>query len=367
MVVCSKTDEKNNISERNYGIDFLRILSMFMVVILHVLAHGGVLDATKLMSSGYIAGWTLEIACYCAVNCYALISGYVGYGRKQKKSSIIYLTFSVLYYIIGLTILGYLFIPDVGVNDAITSAMHIRKNGYWYFKAYFCAFFFFPHINFLVEKYDKKSLYAILGTVFVLFSIIPTLLISDVFVTGQGYSPLWLMLLYFVGAVIKKYNLDKSRKSSVYFLIYLGMIVLTLLSMIIIGVITQSMFGQVSLDKVLISYTSPTMIIAGIALLIACSNFRFNILIRSIISFLSPLTFGVYLVHTQFFVWHYILKDRFVSYAEKNVCEMLFYVIVTAFVIYLLCCIVDYIRKWLFEKAGIKKLSEKIDHLLTIK
>ena len=32
--------------ERNYGIDLLRIVSMFMVVVLHVVGHGDILDAT---------------------------------------------------------------------------------------------------------------------------------------------------------------------------------------------------------------------------------------------------------------------------------------------------------------------------------
>ena len=32
-------------NEKNYGIDALRILSMFMVTILHVLTQGGILNA----------------------------------------------------------------------------------------------------------------------------------------------------------------------------------------------------------------------------------------------------------------------------------------------------------------------------------
>lgn len=32
--------------KRNYGIDLLRLIAMFMVVILHVLGQGGVISAT---------------------------------------------------------------------------------------------------------------------------------------------------------------------------------------------------------------------------------------------------------------------------------------------------------------------------------
>lgn len=63
---------------RNYGIDLLRMLSMYMVCTLHTLGQGGILEATSEHSSQYCLAWLLEIAAYCAVDCFALISGYVG-------------------------------------------------------------------------------------------------------------------------------------------------------------------------------------------------------------------------------------------------------------------------------------------------
>lgn len=76
--------------ERNYGIDFLRIISMFMIVILHILGNGGILASVQIGSSNYHLAWILEIASYCAVNCYALISGYVGIYSVHKYSNIFY-------------------------------------------------------------------------------------------------------------------------------------------------------------------------------------------------------------------------------------------------------------------------------------
>lgn len=72
--------------KRNYGIDFLRILSMLMVVFLHVLLQGGILGAAKPNSINYWTAWFLEIACYCAVNCFALTSGYVMCRSRPKFS-----------------------------------------------------------------------------------------------------------------------------------------------------------------------------------------------------------------------------------------------------------------------------------------
>ena len=62
---------------RNYGIDALRIVAMMMVLILHLLASIDVLSLENHGSASYNVGWLLEIAAYCGVNCYALITGYV--------------------------------------------------------------------------------------------------------------------------------------------------------------------------------------------------------------------------------------------------------------------------------------------------
>ena len=64
--------------KRNYGIDLLRMLSMFMIVNLHVLGQGGAMVRIVGDEAGYYAAWFLETCAYCAVDCYGLISGYVG-------------------------------------------------------------------------------------------------------------------------------------------------------------------------------------------------------------------------------------------------------------------------------------------------
>lgn len=349
--------------ERNYGIDFLRIVSMFMVVVLHILGRGGVLQATNVLSLNYGVGWFLEIASYCAVNCYAIISGYVGYGRKIKYSNLIDLVFCVAFYIITITVSVYFFASNTSLKEVVESFLHIRNSGYWYVKAYFCAFFFFPHINFIVEKYEKKRLHILAGGMFVLFSVIPTLLSADVFSVKSGYSAFWLIILYFFGAVIKKYDIESTGVKKKYLFLYMLMVLLTFLSKIGIALISQKLFGRVMLSGFLISYTSPTIVLSGIFLFKFFSKIRLNKTTSKIISIMSPLTFGVYLIHTQYFIWNY-LKDRFTGFASMNPLCLFVFVIITAIVIYLVCSFIDYIRKVMFKIFRIKRISEQIENKL---
>lgn len=71
-------------SARNHGIELLRIFAMLLAAVLHILKKGGVITASEGNLAAYSTVWLLEAAAYCAVNCYALISGYVGYSDRPK-------------------------------------------------------------------------------------------------------------------------------------------------------------------------------------------------------------------------------------------------------------------------------------------
>ena len=79
-----------NKKERNYGIDLRRIVSMFMVVLVHILGQGGVRgNLNLLIAKGIVVEFLYVISLTC-VNIYALISGYVWVKAKHKYSNIKY-------------------------------------------------------------------------------------------------------------------------------------------------------------------------------------------------------------------------------------------------------------------------------------
>lgn len=89
-------------TERNIGIDLLKIVSMLMIVTLHMLGHGGVLDDMPPMSRCYQVAWLIEIACYGAVNCYALASGFLTARCNIRKLMELWL--QVMFYSLMITI-----------------------------------------------------------------------------------------------------------------------------------------------------------------------------------------------------------------------------------------------------------------------
>ena len=92
-------------NERNFGIDLLRILAMYMVVVLHVLGHGGILEACERFSLNYYIAWVLETSAYCAVDIFAMITGYGIVNTKFNGFKMIPLWLNVFFYSAIITIL----------------------------------------------------------------------------------------------------------------------------------------------------------------------------------------------------------------------------------------------------------------------
>ena len=140
-------------TQRNFGIDLLRLISMFMVVVLHVLGNGGVLRNTQPLSIKSEVLWFLELSCYCAVNVFAIISGVVGLRAKHKFSSLINLCLQLIFYSVIITSI-YIAISvcngiDISLKD-IFFALIPSIRSLWYFSAYFCLFFFMPILNLII-------------------------------------------------------------------------------------------------------------------------------------------------------------------------------------------------------------------------
>lgn len=205
--------------KRNYSIDLLRIVSMNMIVLLHIIGCGGILENTRLFTLNYEVSWLLEILCYCAVNCYALISGYVMCYSEIKYNKIVELWFQVVFYTIGITLLFNIFNPSSINNvDILKAFIPMMSNQYWYFTSYTGMFFFIPLMNHVINTMEKKKIEVLLVSSIILFVIFPMFLLAqfDPFYIIDGYSMIWLMTLYLFGAYFRKYSIQKNLKLEFY-------------------------------------------------------------------------------------------------------------------------------------------------------
>ncbi len=357
-----------NVNKRNYGIDALRILSMIMIVTLHLLGHGGILKSLDLFSAGHYSAWVLEIIAYCAVNCYALISGYVGVSSKFKYSGILNLCINVVFYTLIITSLFGIFSPgSVNGQTFKTAVFPYAFNVYWYFTAYFCMYFFIPCFNHLINTLKKNESTALVVSCVFLFSVLPTVTQYDLAYTNKGYSVLWLSVLYIIGAYIKKYDIGAKNKKSTLFILYTVCILINCLSKFYIEYGSVNLWANPQNSNRLVSYCSPTVLSTAVILLILFSKFRYGRVSEKLISFFAPLTFGVYLIHDEPLIRSSFITNKLVFLAELHPSLMILSVIGISVAIWLVCSLIDKVRLEIFKLLRIKQFCDKIIDFITVK
>lgn len=346
---------------RKYGIDLLRIISMMMIVTLHTLRQGGILFNTEPFSEKYYAAWILYIFCIGAVNCYALISGYVGVDSKPRYYKIAVLWLQVLFYCVLFLIVYYIQYSEKFVTELILNQFFpVSTEHYWYFTAYFIMFFFTPFYNILLNSISKGQMKALGLTIFLLISVLPTVWQTDLAYTNRGYSFLWLSLLYLLGGIAKRLELEKAIKN------YQALIAFVVLMLASAGFqLSAEYFGWKLNSGILTSYDSPTVLAATFCLFLFFAKLDIKAKpVKKVIGFLAPLSFSVYLIHTNFFIWRFEMKDRFQSFLEYPTFKMLGSAVLAVFAIYFICSAIDVVRfylfKWLKIAPRLKAIEDRI-------
>lgn len=334
----------SNITSRNNGIDSLRMLSMYMVVILHTLGQGGILSKLTPGTTPYKAAWLLEIAAYCAVDCYALISGYVGCRSKFKPSRLVTLWLQIVFYTLGLTIFFSLTHPEfITAQTWLNACFPIINVQYWYLTSYFGMYVFIPIMNLALQQLDKKQLQYMIIVFFVFFITIPTFMQQDIFSLNGGFSVIWLCMLYIIGGYIKIYQFVLSKK--ICLIIYCLSVFVT-------------WFFKMRDATFLLDYTSPTIFLAAFSLLLIFANIDFkNRGFKKVISILAPAALSVYIIHVNPLIWNYYIIDFAVPLITQNPVLLILGVLIASFAIYFICSVFDLLRIFIFNKL---KLREKI-------
>lgn len=355
---CVKSMRK----ERNLGIDLLRIYSMHMIVLHHVLDLCGFTGGVELFSINYTIVCLTHGITHCAVNTYALISGYVYVDAEYKLSNIIKMWLQVLFYTVGILIVFAVLAPEMVDREMVLTSLFPMLTGhYWYFTQYVGMFFFIPVLNLILNTWSTKQFKNFFLVVFVLFSCINIIVHTDLFHVGDGFSMIWLTVMYLIGGYIKKSsgNLIWSKKKCI--LIYIICTTLTAASRWIIQFVTIKVLGKMNVGGRLMIYTSPTMLFAAIALLIIFSNLKIKKLCKTI-RFLGPLTFGVYIIHINILIarCYPILGTFLKPFLTATPVIFVGVIILLLEGVYLACSLIDFGRLELFRLLRINEFSERV-------
>lgn len=347
---------ENRTDTRNYGVDLLRIVSMLMVVSLHLITTHRVFwseefyydDAADLAALSFL---------FCCVDCYALISGFVGY-REHKYTrntvSFVMMWLQVVFYgVLCCLVFQLAGVGDVDAEKYLNAIRPISTDQYWYFSAYFFVFLTAPFINRIVDSISNESALSVILCIFTVFSILVHFIGSSGNLLNEGYSFVWLILLYVIGALLKKNDLYKRLNKKLYLFTALAACMVMNYVSAFFGL---SLYNTVKISAMAIySYTDPYIVILSVCMLLLFANMNIGNKMKKVTAFTAPAAFGVFLIHTQSIMFDQVITSMFSWITELPVGLCLPVNILCTVCIFTVCVMIEKLRIKLFELIRLKK------------
>lgn len=339
--------------ERNSSLEILRILSMFLIVMHHYSIHGGFNLNDQSLNLNKLLIQILSLGGKLGVNCFVLVSGYFLIESKFKLKKIFIIIGQVYFYSIGLFFIFVgLGISDFSLNSFIKSVLPITYNAYWFVTVYIVMYILSPYINSFINSLDKESLLKFILICMFLWCIIPTFLVKS-----PAFSNLaWFITLYSIASYCRLYPNKYTLKYKLNLYLSLLMYFTTILSVVIFDLIGI----KVSLfDKYATYFMGGNKIpiaICSISLFLTFKNL--NIRSNKFINTVASTTFGIYLIHENIYVrpflWQNILKNN--EYFNSK--YLIFHAIISIFLVFIICSIIDYLRMKLIEIPLLKLIDK---------
>lgn len=347
--------------KRNYGLDYCRIILCVMIIIIHMTSktYGQIASGLNINTIQYFICWFILALCYVGVNGFAILSGYLSYGRDHKFKKILYLYLQLLFYSIFITlIITIIYNEKITMKIIFETIFPLNSKRWWYINLYICISFFMPYLDKFVDNINYKEFKNFVMIVFFLFSISNLVFVqNDIFYLNNGFSLVWIIIMYIIGAGIKKFKIGVHKKFLDYILIYFLLSFITVLSRILIDNFTLLMFNKSIGSGLLYTYISPTIFPASIYFFLSFINLKslnlpkFNNTIVKI----SKSSLASYIIHVHPLFLKYFITAKFIYIGKSDFLLQIFYTLFIACIIFILSIFIDFLRIGILELFTSKK------------
>lgn len=351
-----------NKTGRNSNLEILRIISMIFIISFHLSVHGFNDFNFVLSNPNTYFVYLLKVFGKIGVDMFILISAYFIVNSKFTLKKLLYLEGEVYFYSLAIFLIFFIFItPNMDITrDMIFSTfLPVSHNAYWFITNYIILMILSPFLNIFIKKVSRANHLKLIILLIGLWSILPTF-------TGKSFECSYLtifVLLYLIGSYIRL-NIDINKiKTKKLVIITLSSLISCYLLLLVINIAYA--LKNIELLRLMsdwiISTNSIFIIIASITLfLIFLKRKEFS---NKYINYVSGSVLGVYLIHDNNLVRHY-LWDNIINiasfYPSKYFILIAIFFIISIFIV---CCLIDIVRRITIEKLWFKFIDE---HILTI-
>lgn len=358
---------------RQSNFELMRIISMFMIVMWHVIISGVGLSQANNTLTLFLD--IIKLILVVHVNSFVLVTGYFQSTSKFRLKKVLNLIATSWFYRIVAVIIVLALSLTTLTNLEILNNVFILplEHEHWFIHYYILLYILSPFFNKFIERSSQGELKKLVLTLVFINCFLPYLTNQGFFSTSFGFSLYHFITLYFIGAYFRKYPLKQSyhfkNMSIKHFrllmvLIFLGcafgsLTILYLGKYICSFAIPGSILFEIGaiFQTHPAAYDFPLIVVQSCAYFLFFSTFSFK---NKFINNLSTLMIGVYLIHESELLKPYIYK-LFPFLVEKySPFEIILQIFVVACIIFVCSIIIEYFRKKGVELIGflVKKLKK---------
>lgn len=208
---------------RNSNIEFVRIISIFVIVLSHTVGVGGGGNLsgintylTVLQNSIFHAG--------VSVTCFMFISGFYGIQlsapRLNKTWSVVWVCSLGSAAIMALC-------GGIGFGGILKAVFPVISKKYWYASCYVFLVILSPWINRFADSLEKKDFRRFLAVSVILFYVLPTFFYFEL-MDDKGKGLVHMLICYLIGRYTAKYIEVPKRSQKTLWILLIAATVVTL-------------------------------------------------------------------------------------------------------------------------------------------
>ena len=286
--------------------------------------------------------------------------------KRFSSKRLVSVWMMVSFYALTLCVVYIVLTGNVNTTMIFRSIFPVSTKIYWFMSVYFFIAVFQPFINELLSNLSDRLWRVLIGLSFVacciLYFVYPK---ADLIQLESGYSLIWFIFLYIVGAYIGTHEFKKRP----YFLLYLLACFVAFGGETLVTKMTSNGVAVISDYKVLFTaYNSPFVFMASVFLILSFKEvYESNISpTKQIIGSLGRYAIGIYLIHEYPYLRDFLWKNLFspVEHKDELGIYLLFCIVAIMAAGILVECVRSKLANCIMNFAPLDKLMKKADALM---
>lgn len=340
--------------ERDSGIELLRIIAMFLIVMHHYVLHGGFGLGGRLdMNVAWIR--LLSLGGKWGVDVFVLITGYFLVTSSADTRKILKLILQISFYSVGcFLIFGLAGGEASGIGlfrQAVEALLPIPYGLYWFATTYFILYLLVPFLNPFIRSLGRKRHLQLIVLLTVIWSLFPSFLLANFDMNNVG----WFVYLYLTASFIRLYPPRIFNRPGMCARIGIGSYALILATVIGFDLLSLRFGAFANFATHFAGMNSILILVSALFTFAAFLSVHFH---SRIVNIVASTTFGIYLLHDNVwmreFLWIHLFRNS--SYLDTP--YQIVHSLAVTTTVFAACSLIEYLRIRYLERPLFNRFAQ---------